>query len=70
METDISAGYMVEISFTVQTASSLQRMRDSFIFHAHNNHGMNTSAVVLGIDAARTLASGNDVHKTDLAFVF
>jgi hypothetical protein len=35
-------------------------MRDSFIVHAHNPHGMHTSSVVLGIDAARTLASDND----------
>ena len=44
-------------------------MRDSYIFHAHNPHGMKTSSVVLGIDAARTLVSGSDVHL-DLALVF
>jgi len=35
-------------------------MRESFIVHAHNPHAMHTSAVVLGIDAASTLASEND----------
>jgi hypothetical protein len=35
-------------------------MRDSFNVHAHNPHYMDTSAVVLGINAARTLASDND----------
>jgi len=35
-------------------------MRYSFVVHAHNPHGIHTSAVVLGIDAARTLASDND----------
>jgi len=36
-------------------------MRISFIVHAHNPRGMHTSAVVLGIDATRTLTSDNDV---------